>query len=237
MLSTDEFKSWAKDVVLFCHVTTGIEGRKDEDLLSRKGGNGFPYLVAMDAEGRVTALLEGNRDVDGFTDLIAKGKEYGAKKADKALPVSEAVDLLCFDVSVGNLDLDGFKAAAAALKDPSASDKAKIDGMVLGMEIRKVLEGTNGRDPASRQAAGKAFAGMLEAGRAPDSESELLQPFYILMLDHAEAVKDAALFGKALEVLRAKFGDNPQASGFFQKQDERLAALKAPAEEPKEGEK
>ncbi len=233
MLSTDEFKAWAKDVVLFCHITTGIEGRKDEDLLSRKGGNGFPYMVAMDAEGRVTAILEGSRDVDGFTALIAKGKEYGAKKANKALPDSEAVDLLCFDASVGNIDLDGFKAAAAALKDLSAADRAKI----LGTEIQKVLLGTNGRDPVSRRAAGKAFAGMLEAGRAPDSESELLQPFYILMLDHAEAVKDAALFGKALEVLREKFGDNPQAAEFFQKKDEVLAALKAPAEEPKEGEK
>ncbi|NUN52670.1 MAG: hypothetical protein HUU06_07780 [Planctomycetaceae bacterium] len=226
MLSTDEFKAWAKDVVLLCHITTRIEGKKDDDLLGRKGGGGFPYIVALDAEGRVTATLEGGRDVAGFTEMMKKGAEYAAKKAKADLPAAEALELFLFDVEVGNLDLAGAREAAAKMKDLSDDQRKRVAGALLDKEIGAVLEGIRKGTPEEKQAAGKAFAEMWKAGAEPDPDGRSFQPYYILMLDHAEATKDVALFEKALGVVRGKFGDNPQAAGFFQKQDERLKKMK-----------
>ena len=75
MLSAAEFSAFAKEVVPFLHVTSRLEGASYPDLLSQKGGRGFPYLVAMDAEGRVTAQAE-QRSVDGFRSMVeAAAKE------------------------------------------------------------------------------------------------------------------------------------------------------------------
>lgn len=227
MLSTEEFREFAKGVVLFAHVTTRIEGRRDEDLLSRKGGTGFPYLVAMDAEGRVTAGLEGGRTVDAFGAMVARGKEYAAKKARKDLPAEEALALLTHDLKYGNLDLAGAKAAAAALKGLTPEQKRSVDHAILDKEIRDATGAIKTGSPEERQAVGKVMAGFLKEGREPDPDGGGFQPYWILLLDHAEAAKDAALFEKALGKLREKLGSNPGAKGFFEKQEQRLEKLKA----------
>ena len=41
-LLTDDFAKFAKDYVLFCHITSMIPGEKYGDLLEEKGGNAFP---------------------------------------------------------------------------------------------------------------------------------------------------------------------------------------------------
>ena len=49
MLSTEEFKAFAGEVVPFLHVTSRVEGEHHPDLLEKKGGRGFPHLVVLDA--------------------------------------------------------------------------------------------------------------------------------------------------------------------------------------------
>ena len=52
-LSTAEFKEFAKDYILFCHITSMVEGEKYPKLLQEKGGRGFPY-VAVPGPPRVS---------------------------------------------------------------------------------------------------------------------------------------------------------------------------------------
>jgi hypothetical protein len=233
VLSTKEFGEFAKEFVMFAHITTRIEGRKDDDLLSKKGGTGFPYLTALDAKGRVTAKLTGGRSVEGFRAMMADGAKLDALRAKEKRTPDEEFSLLQHDMSVANVGVDEARASVAAAKGLSDAQKKDLDGALLGLEIEAAMPKPKNAEEAKSQAiaAGKTFAEMWAAGREP-TDDQHIQPFFILMLDHAESTKDAALFEKALEKLRAKFGSNPQAAGFFKKQDARLAALKAGGNEP-----
>jgi hypothetical protein len=234
VLSTKEFGEFAKEFVMFAHVTTRIEGRKDDDLLSKKGGTGFPYLTALDAKGDVIAKLAGGRTVEGFRAMMADGAKFQTVRAKEKKTLDDEIFLLQHDISMGNADLAAAKSRAAALKGLSDAQKKDLDGAILGLEIQAAMPRPKNAEEAKSQglAAGKTFAEMWAAGREPTDE-QAIGNFFSLILEHADAVKDAALFEKALEKLRAKFGSNPQAAGFFKKQEARLAALKAGGAEPK----
>jgi hypothetical protein len=220
--------------VLFCHITTRLKDRKNDDLLGRKGGQGFPYIVAMDAEGRVTAVWDyQGASVDAFRAVLTKGAAYAAKKAAKDLPTADAVELFLHDLACRNITLAEARDAAAAMKGLDAGQRKTVDGALVATEVFDVLgRFTTGSD-AEKQAAGKAFAEMWAAGRAPALEDDrVFQQFYGLILDYARAQKDAALFGKSLEVIRKKFtsdsrfSGNPKAVKWLADQDARLKELK-----------
>lgn len=236
MLSTPEFKEFSKEFVMFCHITTLLKDRKDDDLLGKKGGRGFPYLVALDQNGDVIAQAS-DRSVEGFRSMMADGAKFVEVRAKPEKTLDDEVFLLKHDIRMGNADLEQAKARMEKLKGLSDEQKKELDGLLLGLEIQSLMPKARTPEEAKPQilAAGKRFAEMWAEGREPTDEQHV-QPFFIFMLDHAESVKDAALFEKALEKLRAKFGDNPRAKGFFDKQDERLAQLKSGGEEPKKEE-
>ncbi len=228
MLSTEEFRAFAKEVVPFLHVTSRVEGETYPDLLSEKGGRGFPHLVAMDAGGEVVAGLE-DRTVEGFRAMMKRAGEFETLLAKKDRTPAEEVRYLAAEIRLGRVKADAARARAAALKGLAEAAKKELDGLLLGLDIRAILDGI--KDPAARLAAGRAFAEMWAAGRVPGGDDAGFQPFFVIMLDHAEAVKDAALFEKALGKMREKLGSEPRAAGFFKKNDERLAKLKE-AKEP-----
>ena len=53
-----------------------------------------------------------------------------------------------------------------------------------------------------------------------------MQPYYILMMKAAEDAKDAVIFEKAMNALKKKFGDNPNAKRFFEANEKKLEELK-----------
>jgi hypothetical protein len=247
VLSSKEFGEFAKEFVVLAHVTTQIKDRKDDDLLGKKGGRGFPYLVALDAQGDVIAKLKGGRTIEGFRAMMADGAKFVEVRGKPKKTLDDEIFLLGHDIAMGNADLEKAKARAAALKGLNDAQKKQIDGQILGLEIQAAMpRGAKSAEEAKPRmlAAGKTFAEWWAKGREPVSE-EAIGNFYSLILDHAEAQKDAALFEKALGKLRDQFGSNAQAAGFFKKQEERLAALKGegsgdkkePAPGPEKGDK
>ena len=89
VFSDPAFAEWSKEVVLLCHVTTGIKTDPHQDLLAKKGGQGFPYLVFLDAEGEVIAAHEGEQTVAGFREGLGKARAFldlrkKAEAGDKA---------------------------------------------------------------------------------------------------------------------------------------------------------
>ena len=117
------------------------------------------------------------------------------------------------------------------MKDLGEEQRKEIEDAVVALEVRSHMPKSN--DPEALRAAGKAFAEMWKAGREPRSaDSGAFQGFLILMLDHAEAAKDAGLFERALKKLKDEYGANSQAGEFFKKQDERLAKLKGDGTAP-----
>ena len=213
---------------MFAHVTTRIEGRKHDGLLSEKGFNGFPSIAAMDEKGDLIAKLGGSRDIEGFTAMMQSAAKFMEVRGKAEKTLDDQVFLLSHDIQMGNVKLDEAKARAAGLEGLSDAQKKTIDGLLTDLEITAALGNPTSREEADElaKAAGAKFAEMWAAGREPTSD-EAFQPFYILMLNHAEAQGDAGLFERALGKLKEKFGDEPRAARFFDMQNERLEKLKA----------
>lgn len=228
MLSAEDFQAFAKDNLLYLHVTSRVEGAAHPNQLQEKGGRGFPYVVALDSRGDVIANLS-DRSVEGFQSMLKDGGDFlSLLKKDKRTP-GEEIRLLGLEMGMGRVKGDEARTRANALKDLDAEGVKARDEMLLGLDIQQELDTIKGPDPSPRIAAGRKFAEMWSKGRAPGGTDDRFQPFYIFILDHAESVRDAALFGKALKVLKdelqEKYRDNPGAVNFFKKQDGRLEAL------------
>jgi hypothetical protein len=227
-LSTSEFKEFAKDVILFAHITSKVEGDAYQDLMREKGGRGFPHLAILDANGDVVAKPD-SRDVPGFVAAVADGKQFLALRSKENPTVEDRIELLGLEIKLGNYDLAKAREAAGEIEGMTDAQKAKVEDAIFPLEVMAVVPQTRQPTPEQKVAAGKAFAEMFRAGREPTDQG-LMQPFFIFMLDYAEAEKDVELFRSALGKLEAAFGDNPRAKGFFDAQKARLAKLEAGGE-------
>jgi hypothetical protein len=216
---------WSKKFVLFCHVTTGIEKEPNEKLLSEKGGQGFPYLVFMDAEGRVLSRHEGQRNVEGFNKTLGEARGFLELKKKAEGGDKDAVQ----DLFMRQLDLGHFKAEEARKKLAEMADlpkekRDKAEARIVELEFGEILA-TVTQQKKTRVEAGRRFSEMKKAGRIPAGEQETAI-FYTLIMDAAESDKDAAAFEDALNALKAKFGERPQAKSWFEKQEVTLKKLK-----------
>ena len=227
MLSSEEFKAFTAEVVPFLHVTSRVEGEHHPKLLEEKGGRGFPYLVVLDAKGEVLSQVA-DRSVDGFRKAVKDAGDFTTLSAKEKRSPAEEMKLLRLQHDMHKVEDAAARERANAIDVSDAAVKKDRDEFVFGLDVAAELKGKNMRDAAVRGAVGKTFSEWWAAGKEP-TEDGLAQPYFILMLDHAESGRDVALFEKALGRLRERFGSNPGAEGFFKKQEERLQKLKAPA--------
>ncbi|KAF0244541.1 MAG: hypothetical protein FD180_2430 [Planctomycetota bacterium] len=220
------------------HVTTHVDGDKDPDLLSEKGGGGFPFLVFLDAEGRVAAQHKGPRTAEAFLGTMETATAFGElrKKAEGGDAAAQT-EVFEKDLGMGNISSKDGRAAVEKMKDLSEEKKADYDGKLIGIEVKEtvseVSKKTKGLTPDDKPAikkiqaeSGRKFIEMKKAGRIPTGDQEM-QPFWIFIMEAAEEAKDAALYEEALAPLKEKFGQSPQAKKFFAERDETLAKLKA----------
>ena len=217
---------FSKDYVLFCHITTQIPGEKYGNLLSEKGGRGFPHLVFMDDEGSVLAEHKGDRTAEGFSKTGQKAKDYLALKAKAAKGDKIArIDFVIAQLVVGKLRSDEAAKQMAGLGKPTPAQQAKFDAELVNASVLETVKGIES-DELSK-AAGKKFYGLFCAGKPGPTSEEAIQPYYILMLNAAEEAKDPKTFEAALGKLKEKFGNLPQAKAFFTKNEKRLEDLKS----------
>lgn len=229
-LLKDDFVTFAEKYVLYCNITSHVPGSKDQELLEEKGGQGFPYVVFMDAEGHVLAKHEGARTAEGFEEsgrkatgfLVLKAK---AEKGDKAAKI---------DFIIAQLELGHIKAGEAEVKiretggKPSADQQKKLDAVAANAEIEALLK-TVQSEEAKNEAAKKCYE-RLKAGKAAPTNDPWQVAYWNLIMEHAESVKDVAVFESSFKFLKDKYGNLPQAQKYFQ---EKEAALKRMKEEKK----
>ena len=216
---------FSKDYVLFCHITTQIEGEKYGDLLEQKGGQGFPHLVFMDAEGNVLAEHQGERNADGFSKTGQKATEFislkaKAEKGDKGAKI----DFIIAQLSLGQLKPAEAEAKIKEAGGATKEQQAKLDGELVNASVVETMKTVEDEDSA--KAAGKKFYEAEKAGKPGPTSDQAMQPYYILMMKAAEEAKDAVIFEKAMNVLKKKFGDNPNARRFFEANEKKLEELK-----------
>lgn len=217
---------FSKEYVLFCHITTQIPGDKYGNLLEEKGGEGWPYLVFMDPEGNVVAVHEEDRTPVEFGKTGEKAKAYLRlkEKADKG-DKSAQIDLLITQLSLGQLKADEIGKKIDAVGKPSADQKARLDGEVQNAQILDLLKTIDSDEKAKE--VGKKFYDAHKSGKSGPSGGPAFLSYYSMILDISEQQKDAQAFEAAMLALKAKYGSNPQAAGFFERCEKKLQELKA----------
>ncbi len=226
-LSDEKFPGWAKNYVLLNHITTKIDGQKNDDLLGKKGGTGFPHLVFLDSEGNVVTK-QGGRAVADFETTGNKVRTFlDLKKKMDAGDTTVKVEftLVSMDLAVDTVTLDDAKKKIADLGELTKEQKARADVILIDVEVYSILKSINRNNQQTRLDAGKAFLEMKKAGRIPKADSTV-QPFHIIMMDYFESQKDAAGYEEALKALE-KFRADPNTKTFFAARDKKLAELKA----------
>jgi hypothetical protein len=212
--------------VLFCHVTTGIEGARHEDLLGKKGGDGFPHIVFMEPDGTVIAVHDGPRDAAGFAATGTLAASYLAlrEKAAGGDPAAK-IDFLMVQLELGQAGDAEAGERLKALGTLTPEQEKRIAALRSGAAVREVMKTVT--DEAAQIAAGGKFFAMKKAGRpAPTTDADA-QPYWICLLYFAEEKKDVATYEEALGALKARFGHLERAKDFFRTAEETLKELKA----------
>ncbi|PIE25024.1 MAG: hypothetical protein CSA62_01610 [Planctomycetota bacterium] len=190
MFSTKEFRAWAKkNVVLFASIMTRIQGRKEDDLLSKYGFRGFPSLALLDANGEMITKKV-SRDLPSMKAIVHSAAKYAKLKAqvDAGEDVDKA-EWLMARMGMGMLSVEEAKEAMAEI-ELSDAQADKMDTMLLALEIESMLQAARSRSPEAKSHPAKIYKMWKSNRRLPKGHG--LEAFYMSMLfQEAEKQNDA----------------------------------------------
>ncbi|MHC4340064.1 MAG: hypothetical protein ACYSX0_07630 [Planctomycetota bacterium] len=216
-LLTEEFNKFSKNYVMFLHITTRIEGRKYDDLLTQKGGRGWPSVLAMDADGNVVGQHSGPRTVDGFARTMRQAAEFVDLKAKAVAGDRKArIDCTLALARMGQLTRPKLEAAIGKLGVLSAEDKRAYQSVLADLMM----------DEIQRTAVGERFLEMERKGLVPTDPSKRATFFYAIW-NNADFKGDIELMERSLRELKATWGGEPRYVTFLQGLERRLATAKA----------
>lgn len=203
----------------YLHITTRIEGRKDEELFREKGGRGFPTMKFMDADGKVIGEPSG-RDVASFESsltslMVVTNLEKRIASGEKGLEN----ELFLAKMRLGLFELEEAKTQLAGLKEFTKEQKAEIAVLMVNLEVMDIMKGVDSEEAAI--AAGSKFNEMRKDGRIPTGDA--IGSYWSLIMTFAESKSDVDLFEKSLNALKEKYGAEKSAKPFF---DQKAAELK-----------
>jgi hypothetical protein len=232
--SAPEFKTFSNGVVLFMHLTTGIEGDKHANLPSEKGGS-IPYLAILDSNGDITARPKGQDVADFRAGLEASKTFLDLKGRQESLSPADAFTLLVQELDFGRVEVAEAEKRHKALSALSKEQDEKLSALIAkkkafaaDKKIMELVRKNNPKNDAEAAAVGKAYYAMYQEGVRPTGPQPF-EIFYILLSKHAKAEKNPAIFEIALGALKEKFGSNPRASRFLEQKQEELDELKLEA--------
>lgn len=226
-LSTAEFREFAKDLVLFCHVTTRVPGDKYQSLLHAVGGKGFPTLVFMDGMGKVV----GEVDVgEGPTVALFRTVHANVKKRlelleKEKLTEGETVQMFLLDYELGFLDFDAAKERRASLPKLDGAAPREVAAVMTNLEVADRLNPRPRGAEAVRE-VGEAFYKMAKAGRVPTKKS-LVRAFWTYMFAWAQGAKDVKAAKMIVGEVRKLAEKDPQWKSTLERYEKQLKAMEA----------
>lgn len=232
-LSSKDFKEFSQKVVLFCHITSYVKGEKYQSLLSEKGGQGFPYLAFMDAEGNVIGKPMG-RSVSSFEEGAKKAQAYLDLLNKKDKTKAEQLQLLEQQLDLGTIKAKAAKAKVKelGLDDAKQAELAKKIALLAKKEVDKEIGGLLAKAgirsradvPTKGPALGEKYWKLYQAGKRPHAKSAA-NYFYFFLIQYglkAEKVKPVEI---AIDAIEKLFGE--RAKPFVAMQRKKLEELKA----------
>ena len=176
-------------------MTTRIQGREDDDLLSQKGFQGFPSLAIMDANGEVLKKDLG-RSIPAMNAAVDSiGAYHGLKARIASGEKGLEGKMFMAELAMGKITAAEAKSKVGALK-LSAADSKKVDSLIFDSEFSEWLDKARSRRMPAPEFFGnvhKAF----KAGRRPTVGGEAEPMFWQFLLQGAENAADPVAFEAA----------------------------------------
>ena len=219
-------------MVPFLHITTRIEGRKNDDLLQKMGFRGFPSFAVLDVEGEIIAKHNGARSAEAFQETLDQAAKFiDLQKRAAAGERGAIIELALMECQMGRIKLAECEARLSDVGELNDEQKATLAGLRVDGKIQEQLDKLNSdRSQATFEAAAKVFLGMLEAGEKP-SGGMAKNVFTQVRAGHSMRTENAAEAEAIHEYLKQELKDTPKAQGFLDRLAGRIADLKAKAEE------
>ena len=199
-------KALGKSVVLFCHITSRVEGEPYPNLLHQMQGRGFPALRFLNAKGELLSIYNGARKVESI-EFAAEGLNELAQ-LEAALAAGDkkvAPKILAHKLKLGMLSNADAEKQRAELKGLSAKLGRELDNLVRDQKILNLVKATSRKSKDSLAEAAKEFKAITRASGTPKANNvqRLIWP---IMVDHAVAVSDKKLMKKALKATKKAYG-------------------------------
>jgi hypothetical protein len=200
---------------MFLHVTTRIEGRKHDGLLSEVGGRGFPSFFIMEGDGSVVGQVKGPRSVEAFDNAVKDGKAFVALRAKaKSGDKAAQVDFLLARARIGQVDVDKLQEEAKNLKMTPAQEK-EYKGLIANRMMNR----------ERTRAVGKAFVAMEKKGFIP-GEDYPRASFYYAIFQYAELEKDVKLMEHSHAEVEKVWSKNPRYGTYLKQMRDKIAKAK-----------
>jgi hypothetical protein len=167
VLSTQEFAAWSKKVVLFLHNTSRCDDEPYAELLFQRGGNGFPTVSYLDADGN---LLKQVGHVTPVEELeAAHGTLMGWKELRRQVgagaDAGKQKELFLLELGMGNRPFAEMSERRAKVT-LDEGEAAAVAQQLVNLEFTEILRATPRSQP---EVGGAAFLAMFRAGRLPTS--------------------------------------------------------------------
>ena len=222
MLSTPEFKKFSEDFVLFLHNTSYCDDEPYPDLLKEKGGNGYPTVSIMSAQGRLIKQADFPATLEGLKSDHVQALEWQILSARVAAGDKAAeTDLFVMEIERGMLTFEEANKRLASLDLPEGARKA-LNQSLINLEFSTILKAMPREEQQAE--AGKLFLTMLNNKRIPNTQQ--ITSFWQYLFIHAEKKGDPKLFGEILAECKRLNAEDPRMARYIRSLEARLANLK-----------
>lgn len=223
----------SKDFVPYLNITARFDGKPEDDMLSKKGGRGFPYCIVMDQEGKIltearpseeAAFSKAIRPATLLMDARKAVAKKSSKKAKRNLALMEAV------IEPTEEKLKALMKTAKK-KGLNKEIQALFMATVATWPVRQVVDEADAaakggnRDQAEKDSQKKMYALYKKKVSVDDSDSKYFVPFWMGIANHSVEIKDKKTGMKAIVKLEKKFEGNSRALNYFKKIRDKLEAL------------
>lgn len=178
--------------MLLAHITSRVAGRAHDDLLSRKGGRGWPYFAVLDAEGGVLARHDGGR---GFETIADRAAEFLALRERAKADRDARVELTFQNIELGNLALADARFPETLTDD----EQRRLDRLRADDAIERAAAAW--RQDQDDAALGVTYLRLFELGQTPSTDLHF-RGFWTRAMEAAIQEQRIDLLEKAVEHLK-----------------------------------
>ena len=211
-------------MVLFLHITSRVEGEPHPDLMSEKGGLGWPFVSYLSETGEVMAQQSYSKmEVAGFEETLADDVQAYSVLAKKAASgdVQAQAEFFMMRFELGTLSPAELEAALG--KQGFLSDKqvVRVRLKLLEVETQSILKGIDYNAPETFGPYAAKLLALQKRVGLPEGAAGI-NP-WLVVLEDAYTRKDAPVFEMAFTALKAAGMRNDR---FVQQRQKQLDEIK-----------